>query len=46
MMLSDAEIRVRREDKSGAVSGEAAPQIIFEITCLVYDRIDTFESES
>ena len=46
MMLSDAEIRVRREDKIGAVSGEAAPQLFFEITSSVYDRNDTFESES
>ena len=45
MMLIDAEIRVRREDKIGAVSGEAAPEIIFEITCSVYDRNDTIQSE-
>jgi len=45
MMLIDAKIRVRREDKIGAVSGETALQIIFEITCPVYDRIATFHSE-
>jgi hypothetical protein len=46
MMLVDAEIRVRREDKIGAVSEETAPQIIFEITCPIYGRIGTFQSES
>jgi len=35
MMLSKNEIRVWLEDKIGAASGEAAPQIIFEITCPV-----------
>jgi hypothetical protein len=45
MMLSKDEIRVWLEDKIGAVSGETAPQIIFEITFPVYDRIDTFQSE-